>query len=171
MCLKTIYCSIIRPVLECASVVWKPSNKGLSDSEFIQRKLSRYAASLLPWEPGSQHPPYEDHLMLLCLHQLKERRQIAHQLFVAGLLTCNIDSPILLQQLDLYAPTVPLRPRSLLAIPRRRSNYRSGDPLTVMSRACSHEWGFVFKCCYHPSLSCNRKQTSIIRTEWLPRDR
>ena len=61
--------------------------------------------------------------MLLGLYQLKDRRQIAEQLFVAGLLTGNIDNPILLQPLDLCTPTVPLRPRPLLAIPRRRQNY------------------------------------------------
>ena len=134
MCYKAIYCSIIRPVLEYASVVWKPSTQRLSDRLESIRKLSRYAVSLLPWEPGSQHPPYEDLLMLLGLPQLKDRRQIAHQLFVSGLLTGNIDSPILLQQLDIYAPTEPLRPRPLFAIPRRRTNYGSGDPLTTMNK-------------------------------------
>ena len=38
--------------------------------------------------------------MLLGFHQLNDRRQIAQQLFVAGLLTGNIDSPMLLQQLE-----------------------------------------------------------------------
>ena len=69
--------------------------------------------------------------MFLGLRQLKDRSQIAQQLFVAGLLTGNIDSPILLQQLDLYVPTVPLRPRPLLAFSRRRTNYGSGHEQIV----------------------------------------
>ena len=124
MCLKAIYCSIIRPVLEYTNLLWKPLSQRLSDRlETILRKLSRYAVVLLLWDPGSEHPPCDDRLMLLDLHQLEDRRQIVEQLFVAGLLTDNIDSPILLQPLDLYVLTVPLRPRPLIAIPRRRKKY------------------------------------------------
>ena len=83
----------------------------------------------------SLYSPYETRLLLLGLQPLKDRLRIAYQLFVAGLWTGYIDCPTLLQQLDLYAPTVPLRPRPLLAIGCRRINYGSGEPLTSMCRS------------------------------------
>ena len=75
---------------------------------------------------------YEARLKLLGLKKLSDRRYIrrmAQQMFVGGLLTKSIDSLSLLQRLDIYAPTAPLRPRPLINVPRRRTNYGSGDPL------------------------------------------
>ena len=134
VCIKALYCGVIRPVLEYACVVWKPSTQRLSEKmESIQRRLSRYATRLLPWPPGSQLPPYETRLLLLGLQPLHIRRRTAQRLFVAGLLQSNIDCPSLLQQLNFYAPAVQLRSRPLLALNRSRTGYGSRDPLNSMS--------------------------------------
>ena len=60
ICVKTVYWSIVRSVIEYTQVVWKPSSQRLSDRiESIQRRLTHYALYLLPWQPGSQYPSYE----------------------------------------------------------------------------------------------------------------
>ena len=74
MCIKTLYCALVRPILEYCSIVpchhaeiWK------NRIESVQRKLTRYALRRLPWNDPSTLPPYESRYLLLGLETLAIR--------------------------------------------------------------------------------------------------
>ena len=70
--------------------------------------------------------------MLLGLQTLEHRRQALQATFVAKLISSDIDSPYLLQKLNLYAPERPLRTRELLISMFSRSVHSYNAPINQM---------------------------------------
>ena len=65
---RTLYCAMIRPILEYGNVIWYPTKqKDIDAIERIQRKITKRA-------PGLNNLPYEDRLKALDLPTLEERR-------------------------------------------------------------------------------------------------
>lgn len=140
-CLKTMYCSLVRPILEYASVVWSPYyQNGIQRIEKIQRKFIRYALRHLPWADSHNLPSYESRCKLIHLDLLSVRRDVAKACFVSDLLTSHIDCPSLLNQLNINIRRRPLRTHAFLFIDGSRTNYGSNEPVRSMCR--------VFNRCY-----------------------
>lgn len=86
-CLKALYCSLVRSILEFGSVVWCPYQRiWIMRLESIQRKFVRYALRHLPWNDPANLPPYE----LLGIDTLERRRSIAQAMFAAKVLVGDI---------------------------------------------------------------------------------
>ena len=118
MCIKAFYNSIVRSVLEYSCVVWCPTTaSSIARSEAIQRKLTRYALSLLPNHDRNNHPRYAVRCCLLGLEPLSVRRRNAQCAFIAGMLN---GSSLLLHRNDIYAPSRPLRSREILRVAQPR---------------------------------------------------
>ena len=50
VCVKTLYCALVRPILEYCSIVWCPSAEVWKERmERIQRKFTRFAIRRLQW--------------------------------------------------------------------------------------------------------------------------
>ena len=97
LCLKSLYCSLVRSILETNAVVWCPFHANWSARiEAIQKKFVRYALRYLPWRDPLNLPPYEDRCRLLGIQPLEFRRRAAQAVFAAKFLTNNIDCPSLL---------------------------------------------------------------------------
>jgi len=63
-----IYCAYVRPHLEYAAVVWStPSKKDAKMLELVQRRATKLVPRIRNWR-------YEDHLAVLRLTSLNERR-------------------------------------------------------------------------------------------------
>ena len=93
-----LYCALVRPVLEYASIVRCPSAaRPLARLESIQRKFARFA--LRSW---SVQLDYDGHCALLGIETLKQRNCNAARLFVAGRFDNQIDSPAILSKLNMY---------------------------------------------------------------------
>ena len=96
MCLKVVYCAIVRSLLEYCCVVWCPlAARSINRLESVQRKFTSYALRLLPWSNGVQ-PPYYQRCLLLGLETLNVRRKNMHRVFAFRLLKGELDSPALL---------------------------------------------------------------------------
>lgn len=135
ICTKTLYCALIRSVLEYGSVVWWPSSaRGVARLESIQRKATRFA--LRSW--GSNND-YTTRCLLLGLPQLDDRIRNARLAFIVGLLNGSIDCPVLLSSIQLYVPARTLRPRAMLAIPETRTAFASRDPFLRICLALNAE--------------------------------
>lgn len=133
-CLRSLYFSLVRSILETNSVVWCPFNANwIRRIESVQRKFVRYALRFLPWRDSQQLPAYYARCQLLGMQTLEQRRFDAQAVFIAKLLTGEIDSPRILQQLNLYAPERSLRRRDLLSLPQRNVSYGQHDPIRFMS--------------------------------------
>lgn len=134
LCLRSLYCALVRSILESNSVVWCPyQTTWTARIEAIQRKFVRYALRHLPWRDPLNLPRYEDRCRLLGLQTLDQRRNTAQVVFVAKILTGEIDSLEILGQLNLYAPERLLRQRNFLLLEPRNTVYGLHDPVRFMS--------------------------------------
>lgn len=91
--LKSLYCALLRSILESAVVVWCPYNRNWIDRfEAVQKKFVRLALRHLPWHDALNLPPYEHRCMLLGIDTLEQRRSTMQAVFVAKVLTPQIFS-------------------------------------------------------------------------------
>lgn len=127
--LKTLYCSLVRSVLEYAAPVWCPHyTTQILAVERIQRKFIRFALRQLPWNDPVNLPPYADRCRLIDLETLSSRRVKMQRLFVFDVLQGNIDCSVLLEQVRFNVPSRRFRSSSLLTVPQHRTNYGYNNP-------------------------------------------
>ena len=70
-CLKALYCSLVRPILEYASMVWCPNQLVWTIRiQRVQKRCIRFALRNLPWRDPINLPPYPDRCRLLRLDTL-----------------------------------------------------------------------------------------------------
>lgn len=119
-CLRSLYCALVRPILESDVVVWCPyQTTWIARFEAIQKKFVRYALRDLPWRDPLNLPRYEDRCNLLGMQTLSQRRKHAQAVFVAKILLGETDSSAILSQLNVYAPERILRRREFLRMDSR----------------------------------------------------
>lgn len=140
-CLKSLYCSIVRPILEYSAVVWAPYyNNEINRIERVQRKFIRFALRHLRWRNPLTLPSYESRCQLINLEPLSARRNVAKVCFVGDLLQGNIDCPDLLGMLHINTRRRSLRSHPFLNLPPANTNYSLHEPVRDMSR--------LFNTCY-----------------------
>lgn len=130
---KSLYITIVRPLLEYASQVWSPYYEThINRIEAVQRRFIRFALRGLPWVDSYNLPPYRDRLKLINLQSLKKRRDVADILFIHQLLSGNIDCPSLLQIISLNTNPRNLRSVPLFRLVPHRTNYGLHEPMSRM---------------------------------------
>lgn len=140
-CLKSLYCSLVRPILEYCSVVWAPFYQNeILRIEAIQRKFIRFALRHLGWQDPYNLPSYESRCKLIRLELLQSRRSVAKACFIADLLQGDVSCASLLEQVGIHVPSRSLRFHNFLYIRPARTNYGQNEPLQSMCR--------VFNQCY-----------------------
>lgn len=128
--LKTLFCSLVRSILEYGSIIWNPSYQVHCErlervqKSFTRLALVRYGFNYLDL------PAYPVRCKLLGLETLSTRRQIACTLFIHDILTCKIDCPDLLFSIGINAPVRSLRNPPFLVIPFHSTNYGRNEPLS-----------------------------------------
>lgn len=141
-CLKSLYCSLVRPILEYCSVVWAPFYQNETQRiESIQRKFIRYALRHLNWQNPFNLPNYASRCKLISLELLQGRRNVAKACFISDILQNNVECPTLLGQVGIHVPSRNLRSHSFLYIRPARTNYGQNEPMLSMCR--------VFNSCFH----------------------
>lgn len=133
LCLKSLYCSLVRSILETSVVVWCPYHANwIARIEAVQRKFVRYALRFLQWHDPLNLPPYEGRCRLLNLEPLEHRRTVCQAVFAAKLLAGEIDCPSILADLNLYAPERRLRQRDFLFLEQRYREYGLNEPIRAL---------------------------------------
>lgn len=134
--LKSLYCSLVRSILEYAAPVWSPYYVvNILSIERVQKKFLRFALRSLPWNDPSNLPPYTDRCQLISLEPLAARRVRMQRLFVFDILIGAIDCPELLEQIPLNIPPRRLRNAPMLAVPFHRTNYGYNNPFDSCLRS------------------------------------
>lgn len=129
---KQLYTSLVRPVLEYASVVWDPVYMTHVNSiESIQKQFLLFCLRGLHWNPLDL-PSYTSRLALIKLPTLKSRRTMLNVSFVLNLINGDICSSYLLSNILLNVPNRPSRHYELLFIKYFTSNYANADPFRRM---------------------------------------
>ncbi|XP_025425705.1 uncharacterized protein LOC112694457 [Sipha flava] len=131
--LKTLYCSLVRSLLEYSSVLWDPYT--VSDScqlERVQRRFLSCAAFVLK----INHPPHDYFLVMqeLSLISLADRRVNANIEFLNKLVDGRIDAPSLLSLVNFKVPSRTTRYHAPFVVPAHTTNYSRNNPLDRMMR-------------------------------------
>ena len=130
--LKTLYCSLVRSVLEYAVQVWMPYYSSYIDEiEKVQRSFVRFALRRLPWRNYPLLPPYEARCKLIELDTLANRRTALQRMFVFGILNNLIDCSSLLAKVNFHAPLRRLRNPDLLRTALHRTDYGRFEPFNM----------------------------------------
>lgn len=134
-CLKSLYCSLVRSILEYGVLVWAPYHTTQSNRiERIQRNFIRYALRRLPWTDPVRLPPYEHRCALVHLETLACRRVLLQRLFVFDILSNNVDCSVLLTNINLNVPARTTRQADFLRFPVHRTLFGQNNPFYVCCR-------------------------------------
>ncbi|XP_026811172.1 uncharacterized protein LOC113552503 [Rhopalosiphum maidis] len=133
--LKSLYCALVRPILEYGSVVWDPYTvSDINQLERVQFRFLRFCCFVLGI-PHLAHD-YTNIANVLGLPTLAERRRTLNLKFIRGLITNHIDSPCLLSQINFKVPSHVSRSHVTFHIPTVNTNYLINEPLRrIMSLA------------------------------------
>lgn len=130
---KTLYVSLVRPILEYASVVWNPQyNCYIEKIESVQKQFLLFALRNLRWNPSLNIPPYEHRLKLINLPTLMSRRTMLNVTFLIKLTNGNLISEHLLYEMNFNIPNRRSRYYIHLKLNMCRSNYAQNDPFRCM---------------------------------------
>ena len=93
---KSLYTSLVRPILEYAVVAWSLHLiTDINRIESLQKQFLLFALRGLNWAPGFVLPPYEARLQLINLDSLASRRLVAASIFPASCFVGKVAAPYL----------------------------------------------------------------------------
>ena len=132
-CLRTLYYSLVRSILETAAIVWSPYfDTWSSRTEAVQRRFVRFALRFLPWTNPLELPPYVDRCSLLGMATLEKRRRDMRAVFIGKLLHGEINAPNILAQLNINVIPRVFRTRNFLRLSFHRTLYGQNEPIRAM---------------------------------------
>lgn len=133
---KSLYISLVRPILEYASIVWSPSYScDINSLESVQKQFLLFALRGLGWDPIRRLPPYEHRLQLIDLPSLERRRLVLGITFMINLINGKIVAPFILNQIDFNVPSRISRNYVPIRLPQCRTNFEAFSPLRLLCKA------------------------------------
>lgn len=130
--LKTLYCSLVRSVLEYGVQVWAPYHAvHINRIERIQKNFVRYALRGLHWRDRTNLPSYESRCMLIDLPTLSSRRVFLQRMLIFDVLTDHIDCADILEKLRFNTPFRVTRQPEFFRRSNHRTDYGMNNPLDV----------------------------------------
>lgn len=129
--IKSLYFAHVRSHLEFGSVVWCPNYATHSNRiESIQKRFMCHIFKKFGWYRYVQFAPYAFKCDLLNIKSLEQRRRDACAVFIFDILSGKINSPSLLNLIDINIPSRQLRLSTMLRIPQHRTNYGAKEPIS-----------------------------------------
>lgn len=158
--LKTLYCSLIRSVLEYGSIIWSPSYAiHITRIESVQKRFLLFTLrNIFRDTPRFELPSYMDRLRLISLETLHSRRVSADLVFICKLIQGLIDLPEILARINFNTRINHRRQDNLIYLPMRRTNYGQQQPFY---RMCSTLNRYSSDFDFHSSAQNIRKIVSI----------
>lgn len=156
--LKNLYISLVRPILEYASVIWFPYFiKHSNILENIQKRFIRLALRYLGWADPICLPPYHARLALLNMRSLDHRRKVTSALFIFDLLSNGIDALELSKRVNINEQVAGLRFRRFVYEPMPKSLFSAKEPLNRSIRYFNIAYSAYIKDHTHFLLGTNRQ--------------
>lgn len=152
--LRSLYCTLVHPKLEYASLVWSPLLAGKIESlERVHRKFLKN----LTWKRTGCYPPRGISNLRLCVDYnfltLEERRKCATLAFLMNLFNHRVNCPKLLSLFEIRVPVSNSRDHCPLYAQMASSNFAQAAPVYRMTRAMNQfcELNRNFDIFNHPS--------------------
>lgn len=129
---KSLYTSLVRPILEYGSVIWDPIYKKHSDAiESVQKQFLLFCLRGLNFNPINL-PSYSARLALIKLPTLKSRRSMLNISFICNIINGSVSSGFLIQNISFNVPQRPSRHFVPLSVKFIRANFANADPIRRM---------------------------------------
>lgn len=129
-CTKILFCSLVRSVLEYASVIWSPHFAG--DIQIIEKVQNRFLR-FTEWKLNIKHVYGSYRFILVHLNMIPlQQRRIFNDLFTLfKILNQNLYSELLLDQIEFYVPynLRITRENPLFKIPFKGKSYTKNMPI------------------------------------------
>ena len=162
--LRTLYFSLVLPLLEYASVIWSPNLvKHRMLLERVQHKFLRFAAFKTGCPMSYSNHDYTQIMDRLKIDSLHKRRLVADLTFLFKILNGHICCPEILSKLCLNAPERTLRSFPLFKPALLTTSVGHADPINRISNLAnkhSSELNF-FNNALAPFLTAVRKITPV----------
>lgn len=132
---KSLFCALVRPILEYACPVWNPFFQVHIDRiESIQKQFLLFALRSL-YDPNDFQnlPGYSDRLKLLNIIPLSQRRTILISCFTFDVLTSKVVVPSIMNKIRLNNDVRQTRHTSLLKVYPHSKEYARNEPF---NRCC-----------------------------------
>lgn len=140
---KSLYTSLVRPILEYGSIIWDPLYKIHSDAiESVQKQFLLFCLRGLNFNPMDL-PSYQARLALIKLPSLKSRRTTLNITMLFKIITGEINSGFLINNITFNVPQRPSRYFSPLSVQFCRSNYANSNPLWRMCNEFNKFYRFI----------------------------
>lgn len=126
---RTLYCSLVQPILEYGSIVWAPYRQvDIDKIESVQKQFLLFALRDLGYT-GYHLPPYRSRLLLLNMTTLELRREKASATFILDLIQGDIDCKVLADRITFKDSVYNTRDRNILNEERHVLDYAINDPI------------------------------------------
>lgn len=132
--LRLLYCALVRPHLEFASVVWTPHRTKFC--QIIERIQNRSLRRVSFFTDSPMHffdHSYEIMLNKLRLTKLERRRIFSDLLFLFKLISGHVECSALLERIRLHVPARPLRNNLIFYEEVHRTLYGKFKPLNRLA--------------------------------------
>ena len=158
-CLRALYFSLVRSVLESCVIVWSPyAELWIRNIESVQSRFIRFALRFLPWCNRMELPPYKKRCCLLGMDTLAKRRKIFGVVMVGKLLTGLIDAPCILSQININAPARNFRSADILRLDFQHTVYGQNEPIMAICSSFNSLYVHSDFCCSSDSFKNRLRQ-------------
>lgn len=128
--LRLLYLSLVRPILEYASVIWRPTYKGeISNIESVQHRFLRRLAFLSNTPMDRFDHDYKPIETAFYITPLESRRLVADAIFLQKILSGACNSIALESLFSFYSPPRPLRKFPLFRTDLRKPSLSHVDSI------------------------------------------
>ena len=132
---KSLFCSLVRPILEYCTVAWMPFTKEQCNRlESVQKQFLLFALRNLGWRDRYVLPSYRSRLRLLNMDTLNDRRIVSSCVFMYKLMNEMINVKYLKDKLIANDSIYITRNRASLIQISHSTDYGMNEPLTRMIR-------------------------------------
>lgn len=140
---KTLFTSLVRPILEYGSVIWDPIYESHSNAiESVQKQFLLFCLRGLQFNPLNL-PSYSARLALIKLPTLKSRRTMLNVSFLLNVINGDICCGFLINEIIFNIPRRPSRNFIPLMVTFFRSNYADADPIRRMCNTFNQLYRFI----------------------------
>ena len=144
---KSLYCALVRPILEYCCVSWNPFTSVQIDKiESVQKQFLLFALRGIGWSDNYVLPPYKSRLALLNMDSLKDRRTIASASFMFKIVKNLISVPKLKETMLFNDSSYPTRRRPLLIQTFHSTSYGMNGLMNRLTRIVNDHSSLFLSC-------------------------
>lgn len=144
-CLKTLYISLVRSILEYGSIIWSPYvQSDINKIESIQHRFLNF----ISYKIKNNEIKHKELLENLKMHPLLCRRNCLDVLWIYNLLNNKINCPEILNLIPINVPQISLRSFPMFYTSAHTQNYCRNSPINRMLNLSNKINNFDF---YHDS--------------------